>query len=51
VSEALEKRLAAINSSTLDNDLKVKAKQIVDTQLSQFKNKTVPTVVVLQSFL
>lgn len=51
VAEMLETRLAAINSSILDEDLKLKSKQVVETQLSQFKNPTTSTVAVLQSFL
>lgn len=51
IAEALETRLAAINSSIIDDDLKLKSKQVVETQLSQFKNKSTSTVAVLQSFL
>jgi len=31
VAEALETRLAAINSSTIDDDVKYNAKQVVET--------------------
>lgn len=51
VAEALETRLAAINSSTIDDDVKYNAKQVVETQLEQFKNKNLSTVVVLSSFI
>lgn len=51
VLEMLETRLAAINSSMLDEDLKLKSKQIVETQLVQFKNPAISTIAVLQSFL
>lgn len=51
VAEALETRLAAINSSTLNEDLKLKSRQVVETQLSQFRNKSTSTIAVLQSFL
>lgn len=51
VSEALETRLAAINSSTIDNDVKYKAKSVIEAQLEQFKNSNISTVVVLSSFI
>lgn len=51
VAEALETRLAAINSSTIEDDVKYKAKSVIESQLEQFKNSNISTVVVLSSFI
>lgn len=51
IIEALTTRLAAINSSTIEEDLKLKSGQIVREQLSQFKDYTKSTALVLSSFL
>lgn len=51
IAEALETRLAAINSSTIGDDLKLKSGQIIESQIKQFNSKQIPTIVALQSFL
>lgn len=51
ITEALQTRLAAINTSTIDSDTKERAKQAAQTQVEQFKNKNVSNVVALSSFI
>lgn len=51
IIEALSTRLAAINSSQIGDEEKYNAKQIVQIQIEQFKNKNISTVAVLSSFL
>lgn len=51
ITEALQTRLAAINTSTIADDVKYNAKQVVETQIEQFQNSSVSTVVALSSFI
>lgn len=51
ITEALQTRLAAINTSTIDPDTKERAKQAAQTQVEQFKNKNVSNVIALSSFI
>lgn len=51
ITEALQTRLAAINTSTIADDVKYNAKQVVETQIQQFQNSSVSTVVALSSFI
>ena len=51
ITEALQTRLAAINTSTIDSDTKERAKQAAQTQVEQFKNKNISNVVALSSFI
>lgn len=51
ITEALQTRLAAINTSTIETETKERAKQIVQEQVEQFKNKSIPNVIVLSSFI
>jgi CTP:phosphocholine cytidylyltransferase-like protein len=51
ITEALQTRLAAINTSTIADDVKYNAKQVVETQIEQFQNSSISTVVALSSFI
>lgn len=51
ITEALQTRLAAINVSTIDSEVKERAKQSAQTQVEQFKNPNVLNVVALSSFI
>lgn len=51
VADALQTRLMAIKASSIADETKISAQQIVESQMAQFRNKNINGVVALSSFL